>query len=205
MLAYDTFLPRFETPDANAQTPTATDLNPFGSKGISIAFPETENIPADVSHETVVYEGYVKGVGLKAPIVVGGWGYDTTGNPVPSGGDGEFLTNYKNRADKWKVGPLDIRWDNSRKVWNASGSAGLFLGTVGANIAYGSSGPVWLVEFKRSLVIPGNKPFGSSNKIVTAWENVLSYGDVLYNGTSVILTMSNNEYVIIGTLNTCRS
>ena len=26
-----------------------------------------------------------------------------------------------NRCDKWKAGPVDLRWDRDRKVWAAAG------------------------------------------------------------------------------------
>lgn len=116
-------LPHFETPVSDAKSPTSEDLNPFGEKGIALAFPDGD-LPEDVCTEYDGYEDYVKGVGLKAPIIVGGWGYDIDDKPVPSaaeqetpGSATEFFDNVKNRADKWKVGPLDIRWDNDRKVW----------------------------------------------------------------------------------------
>ena len=122
---YTSYLPKFEQPADGASTPTVNDLNPFGERGIAVAFPESEELPASLNTElnTVEFNGDVKGIGLKAPIVVGGWGRTTTNSPVPADPDDstEYAPNYKSRADLWKVGPLDIRWDEQRKVWNASG------------------------------------------------------------------------------------
>ncbi len=35
-----------------------------------------------------------------------------------------FIPNHLARTDKWKVGPVDLRWDRDRKVWTAGGSEG---------------------------------------------------------------------------------
>ena len=79
-------------------------------------------------------------VGLRGPLVIAGWGYDTKGLPVPNmkfdaddkDKDGaqqytpaqmrtddkkHFIPNHLRRQDKWKVGPVDLRWDRKRKVW----------------------------------------------------------------------------------------
>ena len=42
----------------------------------------------------------------------------------------KFLKNHKKRQDKWKAGPVDLRWDDVRKVWVAGGSGGGGRGTV---------------------------------------------------------------------------
>lgn len=56
-------------------------------------------------------------VGLRSPLVLTGWGFDTEGYPVPSGGSGNFATNAFHDTSIWKTGPVDLRWDNERKVW----------------------------------------------------------------------------------------
>jgi len=87
---------------------------------------------------------------LRGPLVIAGWGYDTDGLPVPNmkhdadyQEDGEqiytpkqmrainaqgikndhkhFIPNHLARPDKWKVGPVDLRWDRKRKVWTGGG------------------------------------------------------------------------------------
>lgn len=135
----NTHFPHFENP-VELDGINSITLNPFGDGGISVAFPDTSGVPTNLVNEYNNYDGNVRAVGIKAPIVVGGWGYDTNENPVPSGGDGEFLANYKNRADQWKVGPLDIRWDNDRKVWNASGGASFYIGKLKADLENGDTG-----------------------------------------------------------------
>lgn len=63
-----------------------------------------------------------RSVGLKAPLVLTGWGYDTNDNPVPSGNiEGQFHPDAFRNPSLWKSGPVDIRWDDNRKVWTAVG------------------------------------------------------------------------------------
>ena len=117
-------MPHFEEPEAGADLPTVEDLNPYGEdNGIALFFPDQTNLPDNLANDIKNYGGAVKSIGLKAPIVVGGWGYDIDGKPVPADSeDGSvFADGYKKRADLWKVGPLDIRWDDKRKVWSTGG------------------------------------------------------------------------------------
>ena len=79
------------------------------------------------------YDNQYRGVGLRAPLVVVGWGYDISGNPVPSNPNDKtaFLDNHKKRVDQWKAGPVDLRCDDTRKVWVAGGGGG-----AGADVWY---------------------------------------------------------------------
>lgn len=77
-----------------------------------------------------------RGLALKGPIVVQGWGRDTNGDPVPymldssgnpvldSGGNKQFATDYLYNSKNWKTGPVDLQWDDSRGVWTIPGSGG---------------------------------------------------------------------------------
>ena len=82
------------------------------------------NTKQDLStYKELAINGYsenvkVRSVGLKAPLILTGWGYDIDGNPVPSGViEGEFHPDAFRNPSLWKSGPVDIRWDDSRKVW----------------------------------------------------------------------------------------
>lgn len=68
----------------------------------------------------------IRAVGLKAPIVLTGPGYDTSGNPVPTGvgGSGWHPEAFHNPS-LWKSGPVDLRWDNTRGVWTGTGGSDL--------------------------------------------------------------------------------
>jgi len=66
----------------------------------------------------------IRAVGFRAPMVLSGWGFDTAGNPVPADtGDGNsFASGAFSNPALWKTGPVDLRWDNERKVWRGGGS-----------------------------------------------------------------------------------
>lgn len=171
---YSSHLPRFESPAEGASSPTSVDLNPYGDGGIAFAMPESEKIPDNMSTEITNYDGDVKGIGLKAPVVVTGWGYDTNGNPVPTGVDGGFITNYKKRADLWKTGPLDIRWDDTRKVWSAGGgtSSSVEIGTLGGYLMPSGTTTATMydgvVRVVHDCLLPENRFLPPKSKVVVA-------------------------------------
>lgn len=72
-------------------------------------------------------------LGLRGPLVLHAWGYDTWGKPIPNEADDEAKTmegefTDKNLVDRfmcewlakpatWPVGPVDLRFDRDRGVW----------------------------------------------------------------------------------------
>jgi hypothetical protein len=140
-----TTLPKFVEPAEDAEDPTVDELNPFGASGIAAVFPDDgETVPDDIADSSK----NAKGLALKGPLIIAGFGRDTDGNPVPSGDGPEgYLDNYRNRADQWKVGPLDTRWDEARGVWNAAGSsAGARLGILSEALVGGGSGLATMID-----------------------------------------------------------
>jgi len=91
-------------------------------------------------HDHGTVGSFARGVGLRSPIVVTGPGYNTDGNPVPpdtgtvyydtsgnpvaTGDSTKFSPDAFTNPNKWKSGPVDLRWDESRKVWVTSGGGG---------------------------------------------------------------------------------
>ena len=74
----------------------------------------------------------VTAVALRGPIIVSGWGYDVCDRPVPhkrnnagvqgnAGGAGTsyYVFDEKLVGDRgtWKTGPVNLQWDDERKVW----------------------------------------------------------------------------------------
>ena len=84
---------------------------------------------ADFNDEYASYKGShvevtnIRGVGLRSPMVVTGWGFDLNGNPVPAdtGDNTKFASGAFSDISNWKSGPVDLRWDDERKVWAAGG------------------------------------------------------------------------------------
>jgi len=64
----------------------------------------------------------IRPMGLRGPVVIVGWGYDTEGSPVPAAPEDpcKFETDWLVKPDKWKAGPLDVRWDDCKKMWVAN-------------------------------------------------------------------------------------
>ena len=144
-------IPGFED-GSTGPAPNVADLNPFtddGSghghdiQGIIGGHDEYDTNKKDLNrrkgahivsgpnqrNERLVDEEYsneYRSMGLRGPLVVVGWGYDVDGNPVPPDPNDEtkFYNNHKKRQDLWKAGPVDLRWDDDRKVWVAGGGAG---------------------------------------------------------------------------------
>lgn len=117
------FMPHFETPTGS--TPTVDDLNPFIEPHDMNMFIQGSSVPANglaIGHSGLAQNSEYRPMGLRAPLILVGWGYDTDGSAVPagSGADG-FADHHRRRQDLWKAGPLDARWSNDRKVWVASG------------------------------------------------------------------------------------
>lgn len=70
---------------------------------------------------------------MRGPLVLQGWGYDTSGKPIPNAADNyinaeygqfkknglkdKFLTNWLQNPKTWPVGPIDLRFDRERGVW----------------------------------------------------------------------------------------
>ena len=73
------------------------------------------------NHGEFTFDG-VKSIGLRAPIVLTGWGFDVSNRPVPAdtGDSTAFASDAFRNPNIWKSGPLDVRWDDERKVWTAA-------------------------------------------------------------------------------------
>jgi hypothetical protein len=73
-------------------------------------------------------------VGLRGPLVLHGWGYDTEGKPVPNSVDtvasasngifadqtslsDKYLDNWLQKPNTWPAAPIDLRFDRQRGVW----------------------------------------------------------------------------------------
>lgn len=116
-------MPHFETPTGGS--PDVDDLNPFSEPHDMSMFIQGSTVPSGglaIGYTGVANDSEYRLVGLRSPLILVGWGYGTDGLPVPNSGDGEFVQNHRQRQDLWKAGPLDARWDDERKVWEAGGS-----------------------------------------------------------------------------------
>ncbi|NDC95159.1 hypothetical protein EB077_07630, partial [bacterium] len=72
-------------------------------------------------------------LGLRGPLVLHSWGYDTDGKPIPNASDSDsstasgsftkenlkdkFLSNWLNKPQTWPAAPVDLRFDRERGMW----------------------------------------------------------------------------------------
>lgn len=79
------------------------------------------------------YSSDYRFLGMRGPLVLHSWGYDTDGKPVPNAADvdsdtkngifttdnlkGEFLNDWLQKPHTWPVAPVDLRLDRERGVW----------------------------------------------------------------------------------------
>jgi hypothetical protein len=90
-------------------------------------YPYDLNFEKDFYGRKKVEVENIRSVGLRAPMVLTGWGFDIDGKPVPADTeDAEvFASGAFSNPSNWKSGPLDVRWDDERKVWAAGGGGGV--------------------------------------------------------------------------------
>jgi hypothetical protein len=78
---------------------------------------------------TIVEVENIRSIGLKAPMILTGWGFNTKGKPVPADPDNEdaFASGAFRNPLLWMSGPVDLRWDNTRGVWTGGNTTNIFL------------------------------------------------------------------------------
>lgn len=165
-------MPHFET-SVSGTTPTVQDLNPFKSGHNIKLVAGGDTLPTNLYDLASDY----RPIGLRGPLVMTGWGYDTNGFPVPnlssSGNSTSFHSGYLTDMANWKTGPIDLRWDDDRKVWNAGGAGGLTLATMTG------SGNARLLH-------------GGNTVPVINW-----LGSSIGSGDNVYLTLDDGQYYIV--------
>lgn len=177
-----TTMPYLEEPETDASSPTVDDLNPFKDTF------DTKLIATDYAPNSDLYtrssNNNYRGLALRGPMMIAGWGYDTNGKPVPNltpddPGD-EFLTEYKTDFSTWKVGPLDTRWDNDKKLWVAGGNVEILEGRLRTALTAGGTATMGVWE--------GNSQSGYGARDIVIHDSA---------GWSV----SANKYVIVAKIN----
>lgn len=101
---------------------------PVSSSGSGVNDRNPESLVFDIDYEIrgKIEAQNVRSVGLRSPMVLSGWGFDTEGNPVPSSGDSIHPEAFWNPR-VWKTGPVDLRWDDDRKVWTGGTQVKIYL------------------------------------------------------------------------------
>ena len=76
-----------------------------------------ENTHSVGSPDTLKWPDTTFPLGLRTPLILVGWGYDTCGQPVPFGGQAKFTNNHRLNQASWKAGPLSVNWNDYTKTW----------------------------------------------------------------------------------------
>jgi hypothetical protein len=144
-------LPSFTMPVNSGETGTSLDLNPLklghditilvSSSGGEITAAGLDGSNPDVEIDESGVPDY-RGIALKGPLVIAGWGRDVVGDPVPlyvddeddpvldDSGNKQWALDYLRNPASWPTGPLDVRWDQDRGVWAAGDGGGEFISFV---------------------------------------------------------------------------
>jgi hypothetical protein len=103
---------------------------------IDMAIRGTGNIPEAIFDDEYANRGgsgveveNIRAVGFRAPMVLSGWGFDTNGSPVPADANDSsaFASGAFSNPALWKTGPVDLRWDDARKVWTGGTDTTIYL------------------------------------------------------------------------------
>lgn len=125
----DTFLSCYTLPSGNFEL-SQSGLNPLrsGHDVAYLAFGDTNSgLDALYDEQNPYVQDNARGVGLRGPLIVTGWGWDIHGTQV-----GELQ-----KSHEWKTGPVDMLWDDIRGVWSANNKV---LGKTDVEITPGLSG-----------------------------------------------------------------
>lgn len=122
-------------------------LNPIGRNTRYEGIVVGNSIPTDIDNANHIHNNRhnARSFGIKTPFTYVGWGHDIFGYPAPnsirgwsvsgvytttavaptgtfaySGTTGSSRFGSDTQEQDWMAGPLDVRWDNHRKVWTGN-------------------------------------------------------------------------------------
>jgi hypothetical protein len=171
-------LPHFQLASGAASDDITNDtLHPFTQSDIAFCLTGTKS--KGQKSESMIDPSNARGIALKGPLIVAGWGYDIDDNPVPSyidsSGSIDFLHGYKKDSQNWKCGPVDLRWDDDRQVWAAGGGGSKIICTT--------------LDGENKITVNGIK-YNTSNCL----------GLTTCSGGTVIAAKSGSNYLIVNSL-----
>jgi hypothetical protein len=190
--------PHFELPSGSISTINATGLNPFTG-------PHNFTLMTRASHESEEelniidsgindIDGY-RAFALRSPLVLAGWGVDINGKPVPnktpSSPGNEYAPGYRQDPTLWKAGPLHCGWDDTNKMWVATGGNNIKLGFLRDHLPFNGSGLCDIYNYQNA----SGKHIVNNSVYVFDW--LLSSGHVISRNTKCILLQTNDRYYVI--------
>ena len=126
----------------------------------------------------------IRAVGFRGPMVLSGWGFDTNGNPVPADPNNasQFASGAFSNPALWKTGPVDLRWDDSRKVWTGGSDTSIYL--VKATNTINTSCFSYEVERDNTLSQYTRNTLGGGARAFDASANIYDPQQVAYDADS---------------------
>lgn len=186
-------------------------LNPFQNSGGIFGYGTTSaghdieyvvrdgSYPASLSvrNPSDNYGQEYRAIGLRGPLVLVGWGFDTNNKPVPNATPEtpsiRFADNFLRRPDLWKAGPVDLRWDEDRGVWTAPTSMKISVANVCLDILPGGTGNAILYNDEVQDGPDGSPAFSSCGRSFT--QNVIT----IQNSTLTYLRAGGDYWVYYDT------
>jgi hypothetical protein len=152
--------------------------------------------PREANKTSVINQ--VRGLGLRGPLIVSGWGFDVANNPVPSLDNDITRFNSSQVPDRsyWKTGPVNLMWDEERKIW--SGGLEIVCGILNTSITSPSS-PLSPTTFDVRLLRKTGEGKGSgaleeSGEIVTCYNRDPSLSQSSGDNVFCMLIRINYEW-----------
>ena len=166
---------------------------------------------------------------LRGPLVLQGWGYDTTGKPIPNAADisdnaimGEFrqgalsdkfMKNWIENPKTWPVGPIDLRFDRERGVWTCPSPNKIIVARLTEDLKCGGKAKAELINpvagdihFYEKYHISG--PNGENIKTQMFDTEIMVYdflGLELDKCAKVYVYYDDNRYIVLNSENTSNS
>lgn len=201
-------IPHYEVPTSSEIG--ASELNPIAFGTIGNTTPSSDfsiivNGQEPGSNYITKYEEFdsdnARLFGLRMPMIGVGWGYDTDDKPVPNSNPASpgssFVDGYRNRADLWKAGPIDIRWHNEKKMWIAgSASDPESMGVVVQHSGTINSRPVYVIREATSYNSGTVVTTGGDDHIVFNIQEIGVSKHTIGVGSAVTLKRFNGQYYI---------
>jgi hypothetical protein len=108
---------------------------------------------------------------------------------------GEFIEDYAEKPKEWKVGPVDLRWNQKKACWQAGGGS-ISVGRMQTTLHYRSSGIVNFYEMTAS----GLQSTGESDWV---YDWLLASGNAVYAGKNIMFTFIDDRYYVVSAEESC--
>jgi len=158
---------------------------------------------------------------LRGPLVLQGWGYDTSGKPIPNAADNyinaeygqfkkngltdKFLRDWLENPKTWPVGPVDLRFDRERGVWTCPSPNKIVVARLKENLCKNGVAKAQLlnpevdgIRFYEKYHISG--PQGENIKLSMDKTEISVYdflGENIKKCSKVYVYFDDNRYIVL--------